>query len=99
MYDTGGSDDVTIMGCPRGADLKVIHSDRDVVIATSEGRGYRVHFADWKDAVCRFSDVVQEFYVSSPPRHLDVHDEPQRAGYEKFRSEWARRRSVADHRV
>jgi hypothetical protein len=92
MYVVDGQDDVAVLGCPNGIDFEVIRSLDDVIITSADRQKHRVSFAEWRDAVCAFSDAVRCFYAKCAPKQpsYDV------KGFEKFMAEWERRRSSAD---
>jgi len=93
MFDNEEQDDVLIIGCNRGMDFEVVRDGDDVVL-TGDRRTHRIAASEWRKAVCDFSDAVQAFYAaSSPKKPSDVDDAN---GYQKFVSEWARRRSLAE---
>jgi hypothetical protein len=94
MCEIDGEDDVLIVGCPHGADFQVTHTNGDVTIATGKGDQVRVPFIEWKQAVCAFSDAVKAFYERSMPKIRG--DDLDWNGFQKFLSEWSRRRSAAD---
>ena len=96
MFASESTDDVVIMGCPHGADLELRVAADEVTIHTGDGRNYRVTFAEWKIAVCQFSDAVQDFYESSLDKDMEISDQHEVVGYERFRSEWSRRRAFAE---
>jgi hypothetical protein len=91
MWDVPGDDNVFICGCPNGEDFEVQHDvpGPGVVIRASDGREWRVEWAEWREAVFAFADAVSEFYQSSSPKQPSDEDAP---GYEKFLREWQRRR-------
>jgi hypothetical protein len=87
----GDGEDVVIVGCNAGIDFEVSRDGDDVVISSPEGKEYCVGGREWRDAVCRFSDLVQEFYASSA-RKEPGEDAP---AFQSFMAEWRRRRSLA----
>ena len=93
MFAVEGEDDVVICGCPNGIDVEVVRAVDEVAITRANGREHRVRFAEWREAVCAFSDAVQSFYTNSSPKQ--PFDEEGTKGFEKFMAEWARRRSLA----
>jgi hypothetical protein len=96
MYEVEGTDDVLIFGCPGGIDFEVIHDGDNVVLREADGRMRRVALAEWRCAVCAFSDTVRAFYEASLPKQ--PHDEDGANGFRKFMAEWDRRRKAEDGR-
>jgi len=64
MYQEDGTDDVIMLGCPNGVDVEVTPLGDRILIATGDGRKFQVLAAEWRDAVCHFSDLVEEFYTN-----------------------------------
>jgi hypothetical protein len=95
MYDIDGEEDVAIAGCCNGIDFQVTHSDSDVVVVAGNDQ-IRVPFVEWKEAVCAFSDAVRAFYERSSPKQRG--DDLDWKGFQKFWSEWSRRRIAAEKR-
>ena len=50
--------------------------------------------SDWKKAVCEFSDAVQAFCAALSPKASS--EAVDKRSFEKFRSERAQRRSLAE---
>lgn len=89
LYDTG-SDDVLIIGCPKGADVFVQHFAAGVELTTAAGESYRVPSTAWQQAVLEFSIRVKQFYdrsLSKKPAKEDAE------GFAKMMAEWKRRMS------
>jgi hypothetical protein len=86
----GEDGDVVIVGCNGGIDFDVTTDGNDVII-TSDAREYLVGAKEWRRSVCRFSDLVQEFYARSAAKEPGD-DAP---GFQCFMAEWQRRRSLA----
>jgi hypothetical protein len=87
----GEDGDVVIVGCNSGADFDIAHDGDEVIITAADGREYCVGIAEWRKAVCTFSDLVHEFYASSAPKEPGD-DAP---AFQQFMTEWQRRRSLA----
>jgi hypothetical protein len=87
----GEGGDVVIVGCSAGIDFDVVKDGYDVVIIEADGREYWVGLKEWRNAVCRFSDLVQEFYSSSAAK--EPGDEAP--AFQLFMAEWQRRRLLA----
>ena len=95
MFDVEGQDDVLILGCNSGVDLEVVRNGNEFLLTAADGRQHRVTAADWTRAVCEFSDAVQAFYAGASPKEpADDID-----GFQKFLSEWSRRRSQAENSI
>src|SRR5262249_9530414 len=93
MYVQDASDDVVIVGCPRGRDWQVQHRAEKVVLVFEGERQVSIPEADWREAVLGFSDAVEAFYAScAEKQHLDP---DEAAGYKAFRAEWRRRKDEA----
>jgi hypothetical protein len=97
MYDIEGQEDVVITGCPSGMDFEVVRVGDVISLTDAGGDNHPILFADWRQAVCAFSDAVQLFYAASAPKK--PHDEDDARGFEKFLKEWSRRRSLAERSV
>lgn len=89
MYDVEGEDDVLILGCPNGINLQIAHDGKKVEIKAEEKNPIFVSYADWRDAVVKFSEIVRAFYASSSTKQAVELDLQQ--GFNKFLSEWERR--------
>ena len=94
LFEVEGSDDVLIIGCNSGTNFEVAQSGEQVVLTAGSGAEYRVAVSDWTKAVCEFADSVQLFYTASSPKKPE--DAFERRSFQKFLSEWSRRRSMAD---
>jgi len=90
MWTQKGSEDVLIMGCDQGLDIRVRHHGEQVDVLLEGGRSISIPVADWRSAVLAFSDAVRAFYESSPPQRLPS-DKEDREGFEAFLNEWRRR--------
>jgi hypothetical protein len=87
-----GEDGVVVfVGCNSGVDFDIAHDGDEVIITGADGREYFVGIAEWRAAVCRFSDLVQDSYASSAPKEPGE-DAPE---FQQFMNEWRRRRSLA----
>ena len=95
MFDVEGQSDVLIVGCNSGVDFEVVRVEDEVLLTVADGRQHRIAFADWTRAVCRFSDAVQAFYAGASPKQPS--DDIEQNGFQKFQSEWSRRRSQAEN--
>jgi len=91
MYASPEPADVTIVGCPSGHDIEVLHAESgsSIVLRGSGGREWRVHSESWREAVFKFCDCVAEFYSACEPKRPSEEDAP---GYTQFCEEWKRRR-------
>ena len=91
MWDTPGSQDVAICGCPNGEDFEVLHSvgGEGVIIVSPDGREWPVGWPEWRAAVFDFADRVAGLYAASSPKQPEADDT---AGFAKFLMEWERRR-------
>lgn len=94
IFAVEGQEDVTITGCNSGIDFEVVHVEKDVVLTATDGREHRITATDWKKAVCEFSDAVQAFYAASSQK--EPSDEFDQQSFQKFLSEWSRRRTQAE---
>jgi hypothetical protein len=87
----GEDGDVVIVGCNSGVNFDVAHNGDEVIITDADGREYYVGAAEWRNAVCGFSDLVQDFYASSEPKEPGE----DAAAFQLFMAEWQQRRSLA----
>jgi hypothetical protein len=87
MYDTG-SDDVLIVGCPKGLNLFIKHEAGEICLTTVDGTIFRLPMKVWQTAVLDFSSRVKGFYDQSLAKLPGPEDA---AGYQKMRLEWERR--------
>lgn len=90
LFQVEGQDDVLIIGCNGGTDVEIVLSGEQVQISGPDGTTHQVTLADWKSAVCGFSDAVMDFYEASPRR--EPADQEDRKGFDQFLKEWSRRR-------
>lgn len=95
IFEVEGQDDVLITGCNVGIDFEVVQVGEEVLLAAADGKQHRVGAPNWKRAVCEFSDAVQAFYAASSPKQPA--DDFEQRSFQKFLSEWSRRRSLADN--
>jgi hypothetical protein len=95
MWPQEGSKDVSIMGCNLGVDWEVNRRADAVVLVFDDRVTVTVPFADWRSAVLAFSDRVEEFYARSVAKRLPS-DPYDGEGFERFMSEWRRRRQGAE---
>jgi hypothetical protein len=93
MFEAEGEDDVVIVGCPNGMDFELVHADATVTITATDGRRYNIDDGEWRDSVCEFADAVQAFYDASSPKAIE--DEDSGKGFQRFWTEWSRRKSQA----
>jgi hypothetical protein len=91
IYEVEGDDDVLIIGCDRGIDFEIGHSEDMVVLAAKDGRRYEVTAHEWRKSVCEFADAVYHFYENSSPKVFE--DERDSGAFKRFWMEWSRRRS------
>lgn len=94
IFEVEGQNDVEIVGCNSGIDFEVVQIDDEVILTAKDGSQYRVAVSDWRRAVREFSDAVQAFYEASSPK--DPENDWEQSGFRKFRSEWSRRRLLAE---
>lgn len=92
MFALPGETDVVITGCPNGIDLEIHRTGDEVAVTTAAGREHRTSFREWRESVTSFSDLVLAFYGAASPKRPDVDDRP---GFDRFMTEWTRRRSLA----
>ncbi|HBI42802.1 MAG TPA: hypothetical protein DDY78_08080 [Planctomycetales bacterium] len=94
MFDLAEQEDVVICGCPNGEDFEVLHEvgAAGVVIRAGDGRKWRVEWPEWRATVFGFADSVSNFYATCSPKQ--PWDEEDRKGFDKFVSEWERRRGL-----
>ena len=94
IFEVEGQDDVVVIGCNSGIDFDVVQLGEEILLAAEDGTEYRAAVADWRRAVCQFSDAVRAFYeVSSRKKPAYA---AERRAYEKFLAEWSRRRLAAE---
>jgi len=90
MHANDGEDDVMIVECPNGYDWIVQHAANETVeLRFENGVHTSLSTNRWHELVCQFSKQIENFYEASAVKQ--PHDEYQAAGYNQFRSEWARR--------
>jgi hypothetical protein len=94
IFEVDGQDDVLIFGCNSGIDFEVVQIGDEVLLTAEDGTEYRVTLADWRAAVCQFSDAVRAFYEASSPKEPE--DDAERKAFQKFVAEWSRRRLLAE---
>jgi hypothetical protein len=85
------NDDVFVGCCPSGIDWEVKHSNYQVKLTTDLGAEAVVSYDLYKEAIFTFADKVEAFYLISQPKEIE--EEFDRKGYDKFWSEWHRRRN------
>jgi hypothetical protein len=92
MFDFPEEKDVVICGCPNGEDFEVLHevAAAGIVIRAGDGRQWKVEWPEWRAAVFGFADAASDFYATCSPKQ--PWDEENRKGFDKFVSEWERRR-------
>lgn len=93
MLETADQHDVLILGCPNGINFWVTREGEKVQITNADGRQLDVSFAEWRRAVCEFSDIVEDFYAKSEPKKPTTNDDER--GFGRFMAEWKRRRHDA----
>ena len=93
IFEIEGQADVHVLGCNSGIEFEVVHVGNEVLITAEDATQYRVSIAEWTNAVCAFADAVRAFYTSSSPK--EVEDEFDARSFQKFLSEWSRRRLLA----
>jgi hypothetical protein len=93
MIEVEGCEDVLIIGCNGGLDFEVVHVGTEICVTAADGSVHQIVGSDWKQAVCQFSDAVHAFYVSASPKRPQ--DDCDQKGFQKFLSEWTRRRTQA----
>jgi hypothetical protein len=96
IFEVDGQDHVMILGCNNGIDFEILHIGDHVRITAEDGRQHHVGATDWTNSACEFSDAVRVFYSSSSPKRAE--GEYEQRSFEKFLSEWSRRRSMAENR-
>lgn len=94
MFEVEGQDDVPILGCNCGIDFQLVRDADEVVLTHAGARQYRMAAAEWRRAVCDFSDSVRAFHNTSSPKQPE--DEVEAKAYQRFLTEWSRRRSLAE---
>ena len=65
---------------------KIVHQFEDGEIVETD-------LDEWRDAVCKFSDAVEDFYEASSPKKVDDYED--RKGFELFIKEWKGLRAEA----
>jgi len=92
MYKVDGEADVVLIGCCNGINWHVVHEAPNAVLTFDDGSVFNVPLAEWRAAVCRFSDDVSQFYNCSTPKTPNDDDAD---GYAAFTQEWKLRRQMA----
>ena len=69
-----GERSVTILGCPNGDDLEVIHAGDRVRLRNTDDESASATAADWRDAVLSFASSVEAVYASAAPKRLTEED-------------------------
>ncbi|MGD9588768.1 MAG: hypothetical protein AB7Q37_03190 [Pyrinomonadaceae bacterium] len=87
-------DGLYMPNCDYGINWSITHDDGEVVHEFYDGTTITTPLSDWKTAVCRFADEVEEFLHSAWPKVIN--DDLDRRGFELFLSLWSKRRSEAD---
>ncbi len=82
-----------ILGCPSGINWTIIPAQNKVTHQFEDGEIIETNFNEWRNAVCKFSDEVMNFYKESLPKIID--DEEDKKGFELFMKEWKRLRAEA----
>ena len=82
-----GLQEVTILGCDKGADWTTIHEGSTVRLRLPSGQEEQVSFPDYRREVLEFADTVKAFYDSCTPKELPK-DAFSRNGYLAFWNEW-----------
>ena len=72
---------VSIIGCPNGVDLDILHRNGMVCI-----EGCEVSYKEYRHAVLEYARLIEEFYIQSPERVFA--DEYAKQGYDAFWREW-----------
>ncbi len=84
----GKNDLVSIMGCPRGIDWTIIHTDDNKVKHISDsGQEVLIEKKIYTKIVLDFADQVENFYKTSLPKTIPT-DDFDRKGYLTFWKEW-----------
>ena len=97
MFEVEGSEDVLMMGCNCGIDFEIVHDGGDIFLTAADGTSHRIARSNWQSAVCQFSDAVRAFYANASEKQGG--DDFDQKGFEKFLSEWTRRRFMATNPI
>ena len=92
MWEIGEEKELYIGGCDIGINWKITHV-QDKVVHQFGNDNIETDFDEWRNAVCKFSDDVMNFYEVSLPKI--VNDEEDKKGFELFMKEWERLRAEA----
>ncbi|MBC8404848.1 MAG: hypothetical protein H8E15_06460 [Planctomycetes bacterium] len=80
---------VMCMGCDDGIDVWIRHRRPDVEISF-KAAVFEVPLSEWREAVLRFTDQVEEFYRRSSAKVFQMNPEDQK-GWSAFWQEWQER--------
>lgn len=98
MCPDEAGENVDIVGCDNGVDWTVRHEPGRVRLITASGRETVVPLEEYAREVCRFADVVADFYAACSPKR-EPGDEFDRRGWAAFRREWRRRREEGERLI
>lgn len=90
----GESDGLYLGGCDIGIDWAIRHEPPNVVHKLGDERSVKMGSESWRQAVCKFSDEVYEFFLTAWPKSIS--DKDDRKGFELFMSLWRQYRADAD---
>ena len=93
MWEIGEEKQLYIGGCDTGLNWNITHSKGKVIHEIGKGEFIEINLAEWRNAVCDFSDEVMKFYENSLPKIID--DEEDKKGFELFMREWKKLREEA----
>jgi hypothetical protein len=94
MYAVGdNNDELLILNCPSGINWSITHKPNYLIHQFENSEIIETDFAEWRNAVCNFSDEVMSFYETSAPKIVD--DDADKKGFELFIKEWKRLRAEA----
>ena len=88
-------DGLYMPNCDYGINWSITHEAGNLVHQFYDGTIITTSFSDWKIAICRFADEVEEFLHSAWPKVIE--DELDKQGFELFLNLWQKRRSEAEN--
>ena len=82
-----------ILGCNYGLNWTVSHTENKVIHQFDDGEVIKTDLNEWRNAVCKFSDEVTNFYRISLPKLFE--DEEDKKAFEFFMNQWKKLRAEA----